>query len=200
MKICTRCKVEKPLDLFGNNKSQKDGKNYLCLECARTQNKEATRKYRATTVGQEKSRKAAREAMRNYRATSEGRKKNRKASLNHARNHPNGFYAKLKNDPLFKLTYNLRSLISNSIKKQGLSKTNRTATILGCDFEFFQLYMEMQFKPGMSWDNHGEWHIDHKTPISWAKTEEEVIKLNHYTNLQPLWAVENIQKGNRYAN
>ena len=49
----------------------------------------------------------------------------------------------------------------------------------------------------MSWNNAGEWHYDHIYPISLAKTQEEIIKLNHYTNFQPLWAKENISKGNR---
>ena len=49
----------------------------------------------------------------------------------------------------------------------------------------------------MSWDNRIEWHLDHIIPISLATTEEEIIKLNHYTNFQPLWAEENIRKGNK---
>ena len=51
----------------------------------------------------------------------------------------------------------------------------------------------------MSWSNFGECHIDHKIPISWGKTEDDIIKLNHYKNLQPLWAEENLSKGNRYS-
>ena len=49
----------------------------------------------------------------------------------------------------------------------------------------------------MNWDNHGEWHIDHKIPLSSAKTEKELIGLCHYTNLQPLWALDNLKKGNK---
>ena len=49
----------------------------------------------------------------------------------------------------------------------------------------------------MSWDNYGKWHLDHITPISLGKTEEEVIVLNHYTNYQPLWEKDNLSKGNR---
>ena len=51
----------------------------------------------------------------------------------------------------------------------------------------------------MSWENYGEWHLDHKTPISWAKTEEEIYELNHYTNFQPLWEFDNLSKGNRWS-
>jgi len=57
------------------------------------------------------------------------------------------------------------------------------------------LHIEQQFKDGMSWENHGEWHIDHIFPVGLASDEEMVYKLNHYTNLQPLWAKENLQKG-----
>jgi hypothetical protein len=178
MKTCFKCQIAKPLDLFGKDKRQKDGKFYYCKDCS---------KVRSITNNNK------------LRATKEGRAAHSQSSLCSQKNSPTGQYAKLKNDPLFKFAFNMRSLVGHSIKKQGYSKKAKTAAILGCDFEFFQLYMEMQFKPGMTWDNHGEWHIDHKTPISWAKTEEEVIKLNHFTNLQPLWAVENIQKGNRYA-
>lgn len=52
----------------------------------------------------------------------------------------------------------------------------------------------------MFWNNHGTyWHLDHIIPISWAKSEEEVYKLNHYTNYQPLSAFENLAKNNRFA-
>ena len=47
----------------------------------------------------------------------------------------------------------------------------------------------------MTLENHGEWHLDHIIPLAIAKTEEEIIKLNHYTNFQPLWAIDNLKKG-----
>lgn len=71
--------------------------------------------------------------------------------------------------------------------------------ILGIDFEGFKLYIENLFIEGMTWENFGKWHLDHKIPISWGKTEDEIIRLNHYTNLQPLWAEDNLSKGNRYS-
>ena len=50
----------------------------------------------------------------------------------------------------------------------------------------------------MNWKNYGEWHLDHIIPISYAKKEEEIYELNHYTNFQPLWAKDNLSKGNRF--
>jgi hypothetical protein len=57
--------------------------------------------------------------------------------------------------------------------------------------------LETQFTDGMSWDNRSEWHIDHIIPLSSAKTEDELYKLCHYENLQPLWAEDNLKKGAR---
>ena len=92
-----------------------------------------------------------------------------------------------------------RKLISKVIKRNGYTKRSKTQEILGIDFEGFKIYIENLFTDGMSWSNFGEWHIDHKIPISWGKTEDDIIKLNHYKNLQPLWAEENLSKGNRYS-
>ena len=104
---------------------------------------------------------------------------------------------KLKNDSLFKLTYYTSSLIRNVFKKNGYSKKSKAYEILGCTFEEFKIHLERQFKNGMSWDNQGDWHLDHIYPVSLAKNEEELIKLNHYTNFQPLWAIDNIKKSNK---
>ena len=104
-----------------------------------------------------------------------------------------------KIDPLFKLKINIRGLIGISIKNQGYTKKSKTSDILCISFEDFKLHIESMFQENMSWENHGEWHLDHKIPISWGETEEEVIKLNHYTNFQPLWAIDNLIKGNRYS-
>ena len=104
-----------------------------------------------------------------------------------------------QSDPLYKAKLAIRSTISCSIRNQGYKKNGRTYEILCCTYEYFKEHIERQFTDGMSWDNYGEWHLDHKTPISWATTEEEVYELNKYENFQPLWASENCSKGNRYS-
>jgi hypothetical protein len=102
-----------------------------------------------------------------------------------------------KTNPLFKLSCNIRVAIYSIIKKQGYKKESKTFKILGCSYEEFKHYIERQFKKGMTWDNQGEWHLDHIYPVSLAKDEAELIKLNHYTNFQPLWAKDNLSKHNK---
>lgn len=105
-------------------------------------------------------------------------------------------------DPLFKLTCNIRGMIGDSYKRgtRGASKKpKKTEEILGCDIKFFIEYISSLFKEGMSIHNHGEWHLDHIYPVSLAKDEEELLRLNHYTNFQPLWAHENLKKSNKIA-
>ena len=69
--------------------------------------------------------------------------------------------------------------------------------LIGCSLDFLKQHLESQFKPGMSWENwnYQGWHIDHITPLSFAKTEDDLHSLCHYSNLQPLWAKENLKKG-----
>ncbi len=69
---------------------------------------------------------------------------------------------------------------------------------LGCSLEAFMADIEGQFKEGMSWDNYGEWTLDHKKPLGVkGLTEEEIIERLEFTNVQPLWADENRRKGNK---
>jgi len=102
---------------------------------------------------------------------------------------------RLESDPLFKLSINIRTLIGKSIKNQGYTKKSKTFEILGCTFEEFKMHIESQFQEGMSWERRSEWHLDHFYPASKARDEAHLLELNHYTNLRPLWAIDNIRKG-----
>ena len=87
------------------------------------------------------------------------------------------------------------------IRKSNIKKTHRTEELLGCTIEECKTYLESLFKEGMSWNNHGlnGWHIDHIVPCSafdLTKIEEQK-KCFHYTNLQPLWAKDNLSKGDK---
>ena len=106
---------------------------------------------------------------------------------------------RLINDPLFKLRRAIKNNIYHAIKKSGLTKKSKTQEILGCKINCFKTYLESKFEPWMNWDNYGKyngelnygWDLDHITPISSAKTEEDVIRLNHYSNLRPLCSYTN---------
>ena len=104
---------------------------------------------------------------------------------------------RIKTDPLFRFNRNLRCLIKQSIIHQGFTKKSKTFQIIGCSFEEAILHFQSKFTDGMTIANHGEWHIDHIIPMSTAKTEEEAIKLNHISNLQPLWKDDNFKKSNK---
>ena len=89
----------------------------------------------------------------------------------------------------------MSSMISICLKKWGGKKGTKSITIIGIGYEGLRKHFEDQFEPWMSWDNYGKykigtfnygWDIDHIIPTSTAKTEEELLKLNHYTNLKPL--------------
>lgn len=84
-----------------------------------------------------------------------------------------------------------------ALHKAKCPKKSKTVEILGCSFEEFRTHMERQFTKGMSWDLISKIHIDHIIPISSAKTGEDVVRLFHFSNLRPLWAVDNMKKGAR---
>lgn len=99
-----------------------------------------------------------------------------------------------KDNPKMNLVYLLRSRVRLSLKERGWSKDSKTQEMLGAPYDVVKRHIEKLFTKGMTWGNHGEWHIDHKIPIASAKTKPEIIKLFHYTNLQPLWAMDNLLK------
>ena len=97
-------------------------------------------------------------------------------------------------NPLFKLKQNLRRRINRYIKNKSIS----TELILGINYEDFLIYIQSKFTEGMTLEKLGRGiHIDHIIPLSSAKTEKELLKLCHYKNLQPLWAVDNLRKSNK---
>ncbi len=97
----------------------------------------------------------------------------------------------------YKLSIFIRNSLNRSIKNKRINKNNKSFQYIGCSLEKLKYHIESQFLEGMTWDNHGDWHIDHISPLASAKTEEDIFKLNHYTNLQPLWEKENLQKSSK---
>lgn len=103
-------------------------------------------------------------------------------------------------DPNGYLAYIIRIRVRDALKK---NKTKHSIEYLNCDIETFRVHIEKQFVDGMTWENYGEWEIDHIIPLKYQEngekpTIDEVIKRLHYLNTQPLWKIDNEIKGNRF--
>ena len=102
-----------------------------------------------------------------------------------------------KTDKDYRLQHSIRNRIRMAIKKN--VKSGKSLDLLGCDIYFFKKYISNMFKPGMTWENHGEWHLDHIRPcctFDLSKPEEQQ-ECFHYTNMQPLWKKENLRKAKK---
>jgi hypothetical protein len=100
--------------------------------------------------------------------------------------------------PIGKLKHRLRSRLTIAIKRAKLSKRLGSAIRdLGCTVEELKLHIEAQFVDGMSWDTYGGWHVDHIKPLSAfdLSQRDQIVLACHYSNLQPLWALDNLRKG-----
>jgi hypothetical protein len=160
---CRLCDLIKPLDDFPNDSRGRVyyNKKSYCNHCA------------------------LEEYRRPYWRTQAGKDSKRKADFKYKTK-------RLKEDPLYKFSCNVRALVRNSLTRKGFSKGGkRTTDILGCSVPEAREHIKKQFKERMTWENHGEWEIDHIVPVALAKTEEEAIALNHHSNFQPLWKKEN---------
>lgn len=105
-----------------------------------------------------------------------------------------------KRDPIFKLLAYVRGRIRGALTRRYLRRNTKTEGLLGCSVQELKDHLEAQFRDGMTWDNFGQWHVDHIRPccsFDLTKSEEQKICF-HYTNLQPLWAEENFKKSGRY--
>lgn len=192
-KICYKCKVEKSFSEFPRDKYCIDGISNRCKSCQKIYYKQ-----NKSSILERFSRytKDNRQKLINY---SKNYREINKKKIKEKRK--NWEKQKLDNDPFFKLSRNIRCLIRNSIKNRGYKKSSKTHKILGCSFEDFKNHIESKFENWMNWENYGKyngeknygWEYDHIIPISSAKTEKEIIQLNHYSNFQPLCT-----KYNRY--
>jgi hypothetical protein len=181
-KYCYDCKLILDKSCFGKLKITKDGLNTTCAKCR----KGVSIKYYYDN------------STELYEKKKEYVKKNKRKVLDRQNNYVK---KRKKVDPIFKLSIALRARVKNFMMSKGTSKIigKSTTEMVGCGPVELKEHIEKQFVDGMSWENHGSkgWHLDHIIPLISAKTKEEMFKLNHYTNLQPLWATDNLKKGKK---
>lgn len=200
-KVCTKCKREKLVDKFYKDKKRKDGLRGWCKECFmevdalwRLKNKEKTKRIRKRYNKKNKTIKL----MRDKKWRESNSKKVTEYRKEWQGNHKEYFREKSRNKNIqARITNRLQTRIWSALKKA--EKSKRTVELLGCSIKAFMIYIEIQFTKGMSWVNYGKWHIDHMVPCSYfnlTDSKEQSVCF-HYTNLQPLWAIDNLRKGNR---
>lgn len=179
MKVCSKCKIKKEDNNFC--KYKKGLQNY-CKIC----NKE----YRKIYIRGEKHK----EWQKQYRRRDYVRGQ---MSVYHKEYIKKWHKDKMLNDPEYRLARLLRKRLWRAI--QGDYKSGSAVKDLGCSVLELKKYLEKQFKTGMSWKNYGLWHIDHIIPlIKFDLTDRsQLLKAVNFSNLQPLWAVENLTK-NKY--
>ena len=215
MKYCSRCKVLKELYNFGKDNGKKDGLVCHCKECSKAIRKENAIKikqfgaiYRASH--KEEAAKYSKTYRKNNNSALRLKKKeyyqkNRVKLLGEMNKYRKENQEKINNyrrqrrkiDPSFRMAELLRTRINKLIRRG--HKPGSPVRDLGCSLDELKSYLESKFLQGMSWDNYGEWHIDHIILLASFNLEdrEQFLKACHYTNLQPLWAIDNLRKGDR---
>jgi len=192
-KICNKCGKELPLDQFHKRTLSNGGvgRQPYCRSCKSAicsrrylDNKEridaACNKWRRANID------------RALKQSALWRQDNPKYRSNYDRE-------RRLNDFNYRVINNIRSFISGSLRRN--IRAGHTVELLGCSIEYLRLYLEGQFTEGMTWDNYGRhgWHIDHIIPLSYFDftDPEQQKRAWHYTNLRPLWAIDNLRKNNK---
>lgn len=193
-KICKKCKEEKELTNEFFSKSKKYWQ-HTCRECL----KEQCRLYKLNN--KEKISEINKKIYYENLEANQKRSRVYQKENCHKRNYKKEYLRKKERrikDSLYDFKIRLRRRTYKAFRSSYWQKKDSFKHLLGCEYKMAFNHIESQFKDGMSWDNRSKWHIDHIIPLASANTEEELMKLCHYTNLQPLWAKDNLKKGSTY--
>ena len=170
-KVCKKCGIEKELTEFHKDKSGKFGRKYLCRVCSSKKDRE----WRTKNIEKARARNRASYAKNKHKKFKRERER-------------------LQEDPIARMIKNYRNRTRDTYKDKKSS-----LDLLGCSGAELAQHLEKQFQEGMTHDNYGEWHIDHIRPIASfdLSNPKEAEECFHYTNLQPLWAIDNLTKGSK---
>ena len=216
-KYCPGCETNLLLDNFYNDRSRKDGKTIQCRSCRNKYNKQ----WREQTIDERKEQSAqyyadnknkVLETNKKYRNTEKGKEIGRACSLKRRKSGKENIAHKTKrdNDPEFRIKCLLRNRLFYKLKVKNIEKSASTITLTGCSLSYLKQHLESQFIEGMNWDNFGKikakennfpdwWDIDHIKACANFNLiiPEEQQKCFHFTNLQPLWHIDNLKKGKK---
>lgn len=191
MKICRVCQNELSESMFPRRTNGKLRNE--CFDCTKNLAKQyylqnqAERLKMASTYRENNRLKLAK-ASREYYS------KNKKFVLIKNRERKR---KRLASDPIYRMVENLRNRLRKAI--YGHQKADTTMNLVGCSRDHLINHIESKFQDDMSWENYGKWHLDHIIACSKfnLSEQEEQKKCFHYTNIQPLWAKDNLKKGNK---
>ena len=204
--ICSQCNKE-----FNPSRQRR---KYCSIKCSKESRKNQTSKYYKEYHQKSEVKEAKKENRKKWLKTEKGKKYLEDMNSPEKKRVYNQTYSStqkgkeanrrsvkkaLKTNPTYKMANAIRRRLGEYLRLKGLTKTNKTFTVVGCTPAELKIHLEKQFKPGMTWWNHTPkgWHIDHIIPLASVETIEETEKLAHYTNLQPMWATDNIKKSNK---
>jgi hypothetical protein len=206
-KECAKCKEIKAFGQFYKSKRGRNGLSNYCKLCSKAckdkwyqDNKERVKIYNNLDYIREKRENTRRERYRNdpvFRAQENERGRRHYANSKTGKIKRNLQRKKWAAIPKNRIAITLRKRIYAALN--GIAATESTETLLGCSFESARLYIESLFQPGMSWENYGDWHIDHIIPLSnfdLMDINQAKIACNHL-NLRPLWKLDNFVKGSK---
>lgn len=201
VKTCTKCGEEKPAtaEFFLKRDAAKGTLKTQCRECAKIFRRDYYAAKKVTSLAYNKAyREEKRDDMLSRRRLSYAANREKIIARNlayraanreaHRKRVARNESKRKESDPVFAMRKRVSALISGRLRAGGYTKKSRSQEILGCDWAEFKRHIERQFLKGMTWENRDKWQLDHVVPISTAKTEEEILALNHHTNLRPLWS------------
>lgn len=192
-KVCKKCGTEKFMSEFAKGKGCVNGVRGICKKCASL----STLKWQSENVDKVR--------LNQKRYDKKNPDKVRERKERHDKKYPDQVKKRkrrytnkrMKEDPVFNYLMKIRKKTREYAFKNYIHNGNEFFKIIGIDIKGFKEHIQEKFQEGMSWDNHGidSWHIDHIIPLSSASSIQEIDELSHYTNLQPLWKDDNMEKG-----
>lgn len=195
-RICSKCKQIVPIILFWKSKYKKSGLNSVCIPCNKEINKEQFNKHREKRLAEAK--KYRDENKEHYKEYFRVYKKEHKDEIREKYKPHVREYQKMKRAT--DIQYKLKNAISCRIRGTIKNKNGkRSIDIVGYTIDELKQHLEKQFNNGMSWDNYGEWQIDHRIPVSYfdLTNDDDIKECWALTNLQPMWKKENLLKSNK---